>query len=192
MIKAVIFDCFGVLVAEGWKPFATRHFGEASEGNERRKWANSRMHQVSKGLLSHEALADEMTEAAGISREEFLGELQSNPSDQALLEYIKNELKPHFKIGFLSNVGLNRMSELFTKNELELFDEVVLSFETGMAKPDKETYEHMANLLAVSPSDCIFVDDTSLYCTGAENVGMKPIFFTNTEQFKQDLAKLLQ
>ena len=191
MIKAVIFDCFGVLVAEGWKPFATKHFGEATEENERRKWANSRMHTVSRGEMTHEELAVEMEKVTGVPQNEFLDELHFNPLDEPLLTYIKTELKPHFKIGFVSNVGANRLADLFSPEQIALFDEIVLSFEVGMAKPETGIYGHTVKLLGVLPEECVFVDDTQLYCDGAKAVGMQSILYTEFNSFKQQLEEMI-
>jgi len=50
-----------------------------------------------------------------------------------LLEFIRDELKPRYKIGFLSNVGDDLMDVLFTDEQQALFDDVVLSFSEGIA-----------------------------------------------------------
>ena len=109
-----------------------------------------------------------------------------------LLEYIRDELKPRFKIGFLSNVGDDLMDVLFSKEQQALFDDVVLSFKVAMAKPEPEIYELSAANLGLDTTDCLFVDDVQRYIDGAEVAGMQAILFTSTEQFKQDIAKLIQ
>ena len=57
----------------------------------------------------------------------------------------------------------------------ELFDDVVISAEVKMHKPQAEIYELAAKNLAVEPERCLFVDDLRENCEGAEAVGMTAI-----------------
>jgi epoxide hydrolase-like predicted phosphatase len=183
MIKAVIFDCFGVLVGEGWKPFRNEHFGKSGPEHD---WANEQMSAVSRGEMTHEEIARLMHEKTGVSAKDFLTVLHTNPANEALLEYIE-QLKPQYKIGFLSNVGMNRLEELFTPHQLSLFDEMTLSYNLGVAKPDPKAYIYTADQLGIKPDECLFVDDTYNYCEGAKAVGMTAILYKNFDQFKVDM-----
>ena len=187
MIKAIIFDCFGVLVGEGWKPFRDEYFGTMGEKHD---WAEEQMQRVSRGQISHEEFAKLMHEETGVQPEDFIEVLHDNPSNVALLEYIE-DLTPKYKIGFLSNVGKNRLAELFTEHQLGLFDEMTLSYEIGISKPNPEAYKYTAQKLGVMPAECIFVDDTVSYCKGAEATGMKTIVYTDFRSFKQQLETML-
>ena len=51
-------------------------------------------------------------------------------------------------------------------------DEVILSFEVGMAKPDPGIYRLAAERLGVPAEAAVFVDDLRGYCDGAAAVGM--------------------
>ncbi len=57
----------------------------------------------------------------------------------------------------------------------ELFDEVVISAEVGLHKPQPAIYRLAAERLEVEPAGCIFVDDLKENCEGAEAVGMTAI-----------------
>ena len=57
----------------------------------------------------------------------------------------------------------------------ELFDDVVISAEVGMHKPEPEIYLLAAEGLGVAPGACLFVDDLRENCEGAEAVGMTAI-----------------
>jgi HAD superfamily hydrolase (TIGR01509 family) len=52
-------------------------------------------------------------------------------------------------------------------------DEVVLSFEVGVAKPDAGIYELALSRLGVAAADAVFVDDQVDYCDGAAAVGIR-------------------
>ncbi|EME14701.1 HAD family hydrolase [Rhodococcus triatomae] len=51
-------------------------------------------------------------------------------------------------------------------------DEVVLSGDVGLAKPDPRVYRYAADLLGVAPADCVFVDDLRVNVRAAVAVGM--------------------
>ena len=56
----------------------------------------------------------------------------------------------------------------------EEFDEVLLSFEVGMHKPDPEIYrEALRRLGDVAPGRAVFVDDQPAYCDGAAVLGIE-------------------
>jgi len=71
--------------------------------------------------------------------------------------------------GLLSNSwGLDYPREQFG----ELFDDVVISGEVGMRKPDAEIFLLAARRLGVPPASCVFVDDLRPNVAGAVAVGM--------------------
>src|SRR5919108_1803260 len=53
-------------------------------------------------------------------------------------------------------------------------DEVILSFEVGVKKPEAEIYRISLDRLAVPPERAVFVDDQCNYCDGAKAVGIRP------------------
>jgi epoxide hydrolase-like predicted phosphatase len=56
-----------------------------------------------------------------------------------------------------------------------LFDEVLISGELGMHKPQPEIYLLAAERVGAEPSACLFLDDLSENCEGAEALGMTAI-----------------
>jgi HAD superfamily hydrolase (TIGR01509 family) len=188
MIRAVIFDCFGVLVSESWLAFKQHHFdGYSVRADE----ATSLMQQADAGLLSQIDFVDQVAELSGLSPEQVRDELDGNQPNEPLFEYIKTELKPKYKIGMLSNAGADWLSELFTEEQLALFDAVALSFEMGFTKPEVDSYLKIAQKLEVEPQECVFLDDQERHCTGAREAGMASILFKGYEQARADLEKIL-
>lgn len=178
MIKAIIFDCFGVLVHDGWLPFRINHFSGNDELFEQATMLNR---QTNAGLISYEQFLQEMGAAAGISAEQARKEIEDNPANEQLFTFIKS-LKPEYKIGMLSNASANFLDDLFTPEQVALFDEVVLSYQTGATKPDEVMYQTISNRLGVLPEECIFIDDQPLYVKAAEQFGMKAIVYTDTDE----------
>ncbi len=73
----------------------------------------------------------------------------------------------------------------------ELFDVAVVSGEVGMRKPDHDIYRHVAKLLGVPPSACVFVDDLAPNVRGAVEVGMVGIHHRDTATTARELEALL-
>jgi putative hydrolase of the HAD superfamily len=72
----------------------------------------------------------------------------------------------------------------------DLFEEVVISAEVRMHKPQPEIYLLAAERLGVEPGVCLFVDDLRENCEGAEAVGMTAVRHRTTEETRERLAEL--
>jgi 2-haloacid dehalogenase len=188
MIKAVIFDCFGVLVGDGWLPYKRKYFAQDDSLFEQ---ATNLNQQVDAGLSSYDGFIQSIADLAGRPYLEAKREIEQNPPQEELFGYIAKELKPSYKIGMLSNAGADFLPTLFTSEQIKLFDAVALSFETGVIKPDERAYEIIAERLAVEPAECVFIDDQERFVTAAKEVGMEAIHFQSFEQMQADLEKIL-
>lgn len=111
--------------------------------------------------------------------------------NRELFEYIEKELKPHYKIGIISNVMAGFIHMMFSKEQLALFDDIILSYQTGTSKPDPAIYKMSLKNLGVKPEEAVFLDDQERLCEGARAVGMQAICFKDFAQAKKDLEKLL-
>lgn len=186
-IKAIIFDCFGVLATDGLLPFRKKYFGDSPELLQE---AHDRGQAVDAGLSDYEDYIAWLAHVSGVSVEQTRRAIENNVPDEQLFAYIK-ELKPHYKIGMLSNAGDNWLSEIFTPEQIKLFDAVALSYETGHLKPTAESYATIAQKLGVEPEVCVFLDDQERYITGAQEVGMQAIHYRDFEQGKRELEAIL-
>jgi putative hydrolase of the HAD superfamily len=63
---------------------------------------------------------------------------------------------------------------------VEVFDEVILSFEVGLAKPDPAIYREALRRVDVEPSRAVFVDDQQEYCDGAASIGIQTYLIDRT------------
>jgi hypothetical protein len=64
-----------------------------------------------------------------------------------------------------------------------LFDEVVLSGDLGIVKPNPEIYNHALEKLHVAASEAIFVDERKVNVDAAETCGIRSLIFSNAETF---------
>jgi epoxide hydrolase-like predicted phosphatase len=190
MIKAIIFDCFGVLLGNAYK---THLLEVEQEDPERAKEIRAINHASDMGILTREETAEHISALFEMEPEEFLEEQnQVEVPNAALLEYIAS-LKKTYKTGLLSNVsGRERLSIRFTDGQLEShFDTIVASGDEGYIKPQPEIYEIAATRLGVYPTECVFVDDIAEFCDGARAVGMQAIQFMSNQQCITDLNALI-
>ncbi len=187
MIRAIIFDCFGVLATEAWVPFRDEYFG--ADASQLQK-VNGLLKQLTTGHITDTAFWKHIASLTGLAPEAVRERVYANVPDEQLFAYIAT-LDPTIKIALLSNAGKNRLGEIFTPEQLKLFDVRAVSSEIGYAKPDEMAYRHVVELLGVSPDDCVFVDDQPRFLDGARAIGMKTIWYQDFSQFRTELGTLL-
>lgn len=187
-IKAIVFDCFGVLATDGWLPFKSRYF---KRDNSLLSKATELNKKVDAGLESYDTFIGEVSKMAGIRVSQTVKEIEANVPNEELFRYISEELRPNYKLGILSNAGSNWLDEIFTSEQIQIFDAVALSYEIGAIKPSPITYETIASRLGLSTSECVFIDDQERYCTGAREAGMQAIQYITTQKLRQGLSLIL-
>lgn len=69
------------------------------------------------------------------------------------------------------------------------FDELVLSCEHGLLKPEIEIYEVALDAAGVLPGEALFVDDIAVNVEGALRAGMAGFRFAGEEDFAATLAR---
>lgn len=186
MIRALIFDCFGVLVRDGWLPYKERHFGE-----DHTLWqeATDLNRMVDAGLLTYEDFLKGVAELAHIDMNQARREIENNPANEQLFEWIRDDLKPQYKIGLLSNAARDWLGDLFEPWQVELLDETVLSYQMGALKPEPVMYRTIAERLGVDMSECLFIDDQQRYCDGATALGMPSVHYIDNKSLQIELQK---
>jgi putative hydrolase of the HAD superfamily len=111
--------------------------------------------------------------------------------NEVLFAYIRDALKPHYKIGMLSNATAGEPERLFTPEQTSLLDDMVVSGEIGHAKPEREVFEIAAKRLGVNFDEIIFVDDIERYVLSAREMGIRSILFADLDSLKRQLAAIL-
>jgi putative hydrolase of the HAD superfamily len=188
VIKAIVFDCFGVLAEDGWLPFKRRYIGSnqklADEIADLGK-------QNEYGIIGNNQYFERAAELIGIEEGQLRAAVGARVPNEELFLYIKQNLKDSYKIGLMSNASYDVLHELFLPEQADVFDASVLSFESRLVKPDPRMFELMAGRLGVEEDQCIFVDDVERYCAAAEQVGMISIHYKNPDQFRQEILQRL-
>lgn len=189
MVKAIIFDCFGVLIGRGFEATYRRAGGDPIKD---RDFINGILGQANLAVLSpvqfHEAIASKLQ--IPIDSWHKTRTLSEQP-DVVLLRYIE-QLHKKYKTAVLSNANKDGVIRRIGQEWADkCFDAIVVSGEVGMVKPDPQIYQYVAGELGVSPAECAFIDDSKGHVSGARAVGMKTILYRDLVQMKTDLQTLL-
>lgn len=108
--------------------------------------------------------------------------------DQRLIAFIEENLAGKYRLAVLSNMSGVTPRDMLGEH-LELFDEVMMSGELGVAKPDSRAFLMAANRLGELPEQIVMIDDGEINCTIATELGMQAICYKNLEQLQQELIK---
>jgi len=111
--------------------------------------------------------------------------------DLELVNYLRS-LRPRYKTGLLSNAWDDLRGVLTQEWKIaDAFDEMIISAEVGLAKPDRRIYRLAAEKLGVAPGEAVFVDDFIDNVQGALQAGMQAVHFRGPEQALGELAAIL-
>lgn len=198
MIKAVIWDLGGVLLrTENYAPrqYLADRFGVSPDDLEQLVFSNVSGMSAQLGEISAEKHWQTIRRRFGLDdkglkdfrRDFFAGDIL----DRELIEYIRN-LRVHYKIGLLSNAFSDLRNLLTDRLYIaDVFDDLLISAEVGMVKPDKRIYLLSLERLGVLPEEVVFIDDFMHNIDGARAMNLNAIHFQNPEQVIEDLEAIL-
>ena len=75
---------------------------------------------------------------------------------------------------------------------MKKFDEVVVSCDVGIRKPNPKIYKMILKKLKLKGKSCIFIDNQKWNLIPAKKLGMKTILFKDNKQADEKLKKLLK
>jgi len=190
-IKAIIFDCFGVLLADVLRVKADELAATHPDAAEN---FHAVLRAGDRGIIAPQEVAEQVGNILGISTEEVLTmSREGEVKNLALIAEIP-KLRSRYKVAMLSNInGRAWLDDRFGDGELDrLFDVVVASGDVGMIKPEPGIYELTAERLGVAPGECVMIDDLLKFTEGAKAVGMQAIQFHTTAQALSELETVLE
>jgi glucose-1-phosphatase len=197
-IQAVIWDLGGVLLrTENTAPrrALAEKFGMTLEAIEDLVFSGQSGDRAQRGEISVEQHWDNVRARLGLGpaemqafREQFWG---GDRLDSDLVDDIR-QLKQTYKTGLLSN-AFSDLRAVVTDvwNFADAFDEMIISAEVGLVKPDARIYRLALDRLGVTPETAVFIDDYYANIEGARAVKMHAIHFRNPEQARHHLQTLL-
>ena len=186
-MKAIIFDFFGVISSEV-SPF---WFAERFSKEEALILKNKYMTPADKGEVTEEELYDILSKLSGDTPEEIERDFEKKTViNDELVAYIE-ELRKSYKVILLSNALGSWLRKIFARHNLErLFDEIIISSEVDMIKPNAEIFKLALEKLNVNAKEAVFIDDNINNVIGAKNVEMHALQYKNVQELKKELNSL--
>lgn len=118
-------------------------------------------------------------------------EKQTMPNTK-FLNFLDEMRAAGFKTAVLSNtIGIYRaVQERTGITNQGGFDPILFSWEVGMNKPNPAIFELAVERLHAKPEEIVFIDDKLGHLEGAEQVGLRTILFSDTDEVISQLQKL--
>ena len=198
-IRAVIWDVGGVLLRtedpEPRQALADR-LGIERRELEKVVFSGDSSNQAQLGKITLEEHWEQVRRILGLEiheMDEFRAQFWSGDRvDYELVEAIRALQKSRIKTGILSNAFSNLRE--FLRDEcgiVDAFDELVISAEEGLMKPDQRIYELALERMGVDASQAVFIDDVPANVEAARRVGLHGIHFRTSQQACQEMDMLL-
>jgi epoxide hydrolase-like predicted phosphatase len=188
-IKVVIFDFFGVFC-----PDITLEWFKTTVPDHQAKLATfqSICTRSDYGQLSRKDFFKEVSELAGISIPSMESGVEAQTViDMKLVKFVKHLKNAGYRMVCLSNGTHEWTLRVITDNGLgSLFDEIVLSGDLGIVKPNPQIYLTMLRKLDITPNEAIFIDDKKINIDAANELGIVSILFESTASLIDQLQKL--
>ena len=196
-IKAIIFD-FGNVLLE-WDPrHLYRRYFETEEAMEQFLHEVEFMEwnlQQDKGRPFDEGIAElskQFPHYAGLIQAYYDNWIHSiGDSLVETIEILKRLKNAGYSIYGLSNWSAETFPIAREKYDFfNLLDDIVISGQIGIVKPDPEIFEIMLKKIGRPASECLFIDDAIANVEQAKNMGFVTIHFKSPGQLDQELHQL--
>jgi HAD superfamily hydrolase (TIGR01509 family) len=190
-IRAVVFDCFGVLYEDAFKEFIEHYLPNPDDP--------ARRHYYDLALASdrgHVPPATFYAELSALSGEDPAA-IQHRLRDTSVLSRgvvaLIQELSPQYKIGLLSNAERSFLDRFLANHDLERqFDTILASSETRYVKPERGIFDEMARRLQLPFAQTVFIDDSEANTSAATQYGLHAIRYRTPAHLRRDLGTLLK
>lgn len=189
MIKAAIFDFYGVIQTDEVLVWAEK---QSVEFPNLRQVVDEASYKIDLDHITLEEYFQELASAVNrpvaTVKKELNEEIKIN---QPLLVIVDQLRESGVKTAILSNDGSSLIAYMKEHNISEHFDQVFVSGELNMMKPDARIYKYVIQQLQVEPQEAIFFDDRQSNVDGAIRAGLQAQVFTSNNQVRNLLTDLL-
>ena len=198
MIQAVIFDVGGVLLRTEdpthRKQWETQ-LGLGPGGAEALVFNSEMGQKAQRGEISASGLWLWIGTYLKLSAEELhafhAGFWAGDVMDMQLVEYIRRLKRGRYQTAVISNYADNLRPELtHAHGIIDAFDEIVISAEEQMMKPDAEIFRRALTRLGRAPAEAVFIDDFLHNVEAAQEVGLAAVHFQPGIDLPAELAQL--
>jgi len=201
-IQAVLWDFGGVILSSPFEAFNTYEAEKGLPLDLIRRVNSTNPHSNAWALLERNDVSPQEFDSLFATESEALGHRVPGADVLALLS---GDVRPRmvqaldtvkaagFKIACLTN-NVVSTEEPATERQAEVrsimhkFDHVVESSKVGCRKPEPRFYEIACELLQVSPTECVFLDDLGINLKPAAAMGMRTIKVVNPDDALAELS----
>jgi putative hydrolase of the HAD superfamily len=185
MIKAILFDFGGVLVRtedQGGRRVWEQRLGLGERALSKLVFDGEAARQATLGRGTSAEVWAHVGQTLGLDAAQLAAcqadFWRGDALDTQLVDLLRR-LRPRYKTAILSNAWSDAR-EAFTRQFGlgAVVDDIIISAEEGVAKPDARIYQIAAVRLGVQPAECVFVDDFAENVAGARAAGMRAIHYT--------------
>jgi len=187
--KAILFDFFDVLVLHGSDSFRLTYFPDDHEKNMRVKQLQL---DRERGTIDFNHFVSKVAVVGNVDRTVVLKHIDNYQPNVQLLSYIRDHLKPNYKISMIFNAKGDRPSRILGSANSSMFDDIVLSYRFSFNDPETKVYELAANNLKVKEKECVYIGYLPSSCRAAEAVGMKSLCYWGFKQVEQEFGSHAQ
>jgi putative hydrolase of the HAD superfamily len=194
MIKSILFDLGNVIIPFDIKRAYARmseRCGCKPEEVAARIRATGLVRPFEKGEIEAEPFVRELCGALklNISHQEFCDWWSCVFLPEPLVpEELLEDLASRHRLLALSNTNPIHFAMLKEAYPLlRHFDDYVLSYEVGAAKPEAKIYQEAIARAQCGPEECFFTDDLAVNIEAARAHGMDAVQFLSAEQLKREL-----
>lgn len=182
MIKAIIFDYFGVVSSDEYWDYV------GADKNVTSDYLNL-ANRVNLGKLHWREFIEELAKKVGKPVEEIKQVYEAEKINPQVLA-LAAELHKTYKTALLSNASSEFLEPIIKQAHLnEVFDVIVISSKVGFIKPDPRIFEYTLDQLGVEPSQAILIDDIEHNVQGATALGMEGILYRDLPSLKRTLTE---
>ena len=212
-IKHIIFDFGGVMIE---KTFVLKNLFDIIEADFKLSiprtedsYFRKLRRQVSSGIISSREFLEKMLEKYYYP---FLKQDGALPAKRVNIDYylelwfqiytkvtkfskdMAEIIERFHQAGYIVSLMSNTYDIHAKSNELrgfyDDFDNIFLSSEIGLIKPNIEKYKYVLSKLNTEPKNCIFIDDKLANLIPARELGIIVIRFESLEKFKKQLNQI--
>ncbi|SRR6266550_807595 len=196
MIRAVIFDLWGVLATKNPRVFDVMA-RDMHISNDARPYFIELLAEMEAGKLDEDGFWQRFCQSQQRERptkgtatwSQYYQEITHINDD--LLQLVQQLKHNGYKVAIISNIDKYAVQHMRDKGLASHFDITIFSCEVGLLKPDPAIYKLAIEQLGVQPAEAFFTDDKPAKVAGAKAVGLQAIVFTDTQSLRQELSKLI-
>ena len=124
-----------------------------------------------------------------IEREDALGWTRIN---QPMVDWAAELRAAGFRTAILSNMPPDKVTFLRTTEGfswIDDFDVVCFSCDYRMVKPEPEFYRACLSKLSVTPSECVFLDDSEINAEAARSLGIDAVLYRSAREAGTEIRR---